>query len=381
MYFHTWELDPEQPQITGAPLLKRVRVYRNLQRVPGTLQHYFEQYAFTGVASHLGLPLELPVAGVPTAAHADEVTTRSSAKVLTAPRAIRALMLDHPVESPRSRRPVVARPDAPVGERTSVTLVVPCYNEEIALPYLANTLESVVDTLVDRYHIELIFVDDCSTDGTLASLHRIFGAQANCTVLAHASNQGAAKAILTGIHAARTEIVCSIDCDCTYDPHELRDMIPLLTDGVDLVTGSPYHRDGTVRNVPAWRLALSKSASARYRLVLRQKLGTYTSFFRVYRRSAMLAVHIGRGGYLGIAEMLGRLDLAGAQVAEYPTTLNVRMLGHSKMKVMRTMAGHLGLLAELALLRLRGSRGATPQVVSDASPTAVASRSAAGGER
>jgi hypothetical protein len=57
------------------------------------------------------------------------------------------------------------------------------------------------------------------------------------------------------------------------------------------------------------------------------------------------------------------------------------MLGHSKMKVMRTMAGHLGLLAELALLRLRGSRGATPQVVSDASPTAVASRSAAGGER
>jgi len=120
----------------------------------------------------------------------------------------------------------------------------------------------------------------------------------------------------------------------------------------------------------SWRLALSKTASALYRLVLRQKIGTYTSFFRVYRRSAMLHVEVGRGGYLGIAEMIGRLDLAGSRVVEYPTTLNVRMLGHSKMKVARTTFGHVGLLWELAWLRLRG-RGALPRGVPVPRPGAV----------
>lgn len=47
---------------------------------------------------------------------------------------------------------------------------------------------------------------------------------------------------MTGIKAATTEIVCSMDCDCTYDPHELINMIPLLTEDVDMVTASPYHK-------------------------------------------------------------------------------------------------------------------------------------------
>jgi glycosyltransferase involved in cell wall biosynthesis len=170
----------------------------------------------------------------------------------------------------------------------------------------------------------------------------------------HEVNRGVALGILTGIRYAKTEIVASIDCDCTYDPHELGRMIPLLTDGVDLVTGSPYHPEGSVRNVPHWRLSLSKSASALYRLVLHQKLGTYTACFRVYRRSAALSVQLEYGGFLGVAEMIGKLDLAGSKIVEYPTTLNVRVLGHSKMKVARTIAGHLGLLLRLARLRLIG---------------------------
>jgi glycosyltransferase involved in cell wall biosynthesis len=182
----------------------------------------------------------------------------------------------------------------------------------------------------------------------------------NCTFVRHDRNRGVAAGILTGLRNARTEIAASIDCDCTYDPHELGRMIPLLTDGVDLVTGSPYHQLGGVRNVPRWRLALSKSASALYRVVLRQKLHTYTSCFRVYRRSAALAVQVESGGFLGVAEMIGKLDLAGATIVEYPTTLNVRVLGRSKMKVVRTVIGHVGLLARLAALRATGRLGRRP---------------------
>ena len=133
-------------------------------------------------------------------------------------------------------------------------------------------------------------------------------------------------------------------------------MIPLLTEGVDLVTASPYHSLGGVRNVSAWRLSLSKSASAFYRLVLRQKLATYTSCFRVYRRSAILALPLREPGFLGITELLGRLDLSGGRILEYPTVLEVRVLGRSKMKVVRTIFGHLGLLCSLMLERCMSRR-------------------------
>lgn len=349
MYFHTWELDPDQPQITGAPLLKRIRVYRNLGRVPDTLRHYFGSYAFTGIAHHLGLEDAAPRAGFTTALD-------------------RPTVIIHPVEGANGSRPHAANGTAaastaaprraatdapPIG----VTLVVPCYNEEPTLPYLAKTLHSVTESLADEYALSIVLVDDCSVDGTATALERLFGSWPNCTVVRHPTNQGAARAILTGIQHARTDVVASIDCDCSYDPHELRSMVPLLAEGVDLVTGSPYHKGGVVLNVPQWRLALSRAASALYRAVTRQKLHTYTSCFRVYRRSAALDVELTHGGFLGVAEMIGRMDLRGSQIVEYPTTLNVRVFGHSKMRVLRTALGHLGLLSELTLLRVRGRGG------------------------
>ena len=64
---------------------------------------------------------------------------------------------------------------------------------------------------------------DASRDGTWDLLHRLFGARSDTTLLRHDRNRGVAAAILTGLRAAGTEIVCSIDCDCTYDPHGLAD--------------------------------------------------------------------------------------------------------------------------------------------------------------
>jgi glycosyltransferase involved in cell wall biosynthesis len=178
--------------------------------------------------------------------------------------------------------------------------------------------------------------------------------EAERAFLRHETNQGVAAGILTGLRAARAEIVCSMDCDCTYDPHELKNMLPLLTGDVDLVTASPYHREGGVRNVPDWRLFLSKGASWLYRRALRSKLATYTSCFRVYRRSAVVDLPLEEKGFLGVAEMLGRLDLAGGKIVEYPAVLEVRLFGISKMKTARTIAGHLKLLSRLSRIRLFG---------------------------
>jgi polysaccharide deacetylase family protein (PEP-CTERM system associated) len=322
MYFHTWELDPDQPRVNGVPLREQVRQYRNLKKMPAMVRYYLESYRFTSIADYFELDQPAPVESVGESADQSAVTGPGA---------------------------------GPIGDHvlTAVAVVVPCYNEQQSLPYLANTLRSVVDEWGDRYHFSFVFVDDGSTDLTWQTLQTIFGAQPQYTLLRHERNRGVAAAIQTGLHSATADIVCSMDCDCTYDPHELGRMIPLLTDGVDVVTASPYHPQGNVKNVSRWRLFLSKGLSALYRLVLRQKLYTYTSCFRVYRRAAATGVTVERGGFFGVTEMLGRLDLAGHRIVEFPTTLEARMLGRSKMKILRTIAGHLSLLTHLIWLRLR----------------------------
>lgn len=337
MHFHVWELDAEQPRIRAAPLYERVRQYRNLDRMPELIRFYLERYRFVGIADHLRLtrpPVARPVLDAADAAGMAEGGIPASPAILSS--------------SPERR------PAAPPAVRTPVTVVVPCYDEELILPYLANTLGSLEATLAADYALSFVLVDDGSSDATWATLEKLFGARGNCTLLRHPANRGVAAAILTGLARAPSEVVCSIDCDCTYDPHQLAALIPMLKPGVDLVTASPYHPQGRVENVPAWRLLLSKRLSWLYRRVLHHQLATYTSCFRVYRRSSVAGIELSEGGFLGVAEMLGRVDLAGGRIVECPAVLEVRLLGRSKMRTLITIAGHLRLLARLGWARLRG---------------------------
>jgi hypothetical protein len=331
MYFHTWELDPELPRISSASWPATIRQYRNLRHMESMIREYLGRYSFHSVADHLSLS-QKPASRGPS-------PVSSSIRVPPTQ-----------VSTPSDPRPV--------------TVVIPCYNEEHTLSYLANTLREVSVVLEPEYRVSFIFVDDGSRDRTRELLGRLFGDRADCQIVHSAQNEGVTAAILRGIRLARSEIVCSIDCDCSYDPRELGRMIPLLEEGVELVTASPYHPEGSVRNVPRWRLSLSRTASAFYRLLLRQDIRTYTSCFRVYRRSALLELNIVEPGFLGIAEILGQVDLQGGRIVEHPTTLEARMLGRSKMKILRTIAGHLSLMGRLAWLRVtrRVRRGSNPRI-------------------
>lgn len=351
MYFHTWELDDEQPRISGADTLTRVRHYRNLERMRPLVEDFLTAFRFGPAIEHLRSVTDARMLEeIPAARRARAEADGGSRPIVRIPSG-RGLAL-------AGRRPASEDEDVPAGPRLPVTIVVPCYNEERSLHYLANTLAEVERELSFRYDVRFVFVDDCSRDRTWDLLNELFAARPNCRVVQHEMNRGVSAAIRTGLVAADTEIVCSMDCDCTYDPYELVHMIPLLVEGADLVTASPYHPDGRVKNVPAWRLGLSKSSSWMYRRVLGLPLSTYTSCFRVYRRSAVLPLDLREGGFLGVAELLGELALSGGRIAEHPATLEVRIFGESKMKTGRTIAGHLRMLGRLLLERLRRSRNA-----------------------
>jgi glycosyltransferase involved in cell wall biosynthesis len=210
--------------------------------------------------------------------------------------------------------------------------------------------------LGSAYDLRFVVVDDGSTDDSRACLRTLFGHWPNVTVVRHEHNRGQAAATFTGALACMTEIVCTMDCDTSYDPHELARMIPRLRLGIDLVVASPHHPDGIVRNVSLRRRALSKALAFAYRTVLRQPLHDYTCSFRVYRRSRLLALRVRRDGFTGLTEILARLALGGATIVEHPVTLDARIFGRSRLRVASKIAGHLGLLAELAWQRVEGGR-------------------------
>lgn len=312
MYFHIWELDPDLPRITAASQLTRLRQYRNLEQMPSRLRYYLSRYAFEPIREHMGL--------APEPADVRSPVDNASVSDVAAATA-----------------------------RVPITLVMPCFNEETVLPYLRNTLDRVTRDLGAKYDVRYLFVDDGSSDATWPLLQQIFGPLPGCRIVRHEVNRGVAAAILTGIKGAETEVVGSIDCDCTYDPRQLTEMIPKLGEDVAIVTASPYHPSGRVANVPPWRLVLSQTLSFLYRRAFRQKLYTYTSCFRVYRRSHVKDLELRESGFLGVAETLILLDGQGKRIVEHPAVLEVRLLGHSKMKLMRTIAGHLRLLGRMAL--------------------------------
>ena len=325
--FHSWELDDEQPRIGAAPLVRRIRHYRNLSLMGPRLREHLAGRQGIGVGEWLGVPPE-PAASTPSVA-----PVRPSVAVST-------------------RAPALV-PVARSLPRVAVSVVIPCYDEERALPYLAHTLRRLEASLGGAYDLRFLLVDDGSIDETRAVMRTLFGEWANVTVVRHDRNRGMTAAVRSGVLASTAEIVCTMDCDCTYDPLELARMIPRLRAGIDLVVASPYHPDGSARGVPLWRRALARTLARLYRAVLRQQLTCYTSSFRVFRRSRLLQLPIRRGGFIGMTEMLARLDLAGATIVEHPVTVEARLFGRSRLPIARGIAGHLGMLAELFWLRTR----------------------------
>lgn len=235
----------------------------------------------------------------------------------------------------------------------TLSIIIPCFNEAPGIPHLSARLKPVLQELGRTRDAEVIFVDDGSHDATFERLTAEFGRVAR--IVRHPANLGIAAAMRTGFAAARGDIVCTIDSDCTYEPAILGALIAPIADGAaDVVTASPYHPGGAVVNVPTWRLTLSRAASWIYRQVLPTPLYTYTSCCRAYRRAVLPGLAFRDPGFLGVAEMLVAAIQARLRVVEVPARLERRQYGVSKMRTLRLVRGHLGLLSRILVGRLVG---------------------------
>ncbi len=261
-------------------------------------------------------------------------------------------------------RPRSSSPQETPSRQLSVSVVVPMFNERECAAALVASLDELSRSFAGRFDFEFLLVDDGSTDETVALLAAATADRPAFSIVSHGTNRGIAAAIQTGLRTARHEVVVSMDCDGSYDPVQMADMIDLLEPGVDLVTASPYHVAGAVENVPLWRLRLSRLASRLYGVACREKLSCYTSCFRVYRRNIAASVELENAGFVGVAELLWKVLEQGGRVVEHPALLRARIAGHSKMRVFRAGLGHLRLMG--GIVRQRRPRPAATRRPSSA---------------
>lgn len=233
----------------------------------------------------------------------------------------------------------------------NLSIVVPCFNEAEGLGQLADRLQFLQSTFDGKWVLEVILVDDGSSDNTWLGLQDLFAQHKWCRLVRHDLNRGITASIRTGIEHATNELVVSIDADCTYDPIQIRALVDSMSDEVAMVTASPYHPQGEVVGVPRWRLALSRMASTGYGMLLGTSLHTYTSCFRLYRKSVIAQLPDCNGGFVGVAEMLWQIQQQGGNIVEVPARLTSRKIGFSKMRTLPVIIAHLKLMARILVGR------------------------------
>ncbi|MCS6881903.1 MAG: glycosyltransferase family 2 protein [Oscillochloridaceae bacterium] len=242
-------------------------------------------------------------------------------------------------------------------QNVDLSVVVPCYNEAEGIPTMRERIGQVLPELRQRGSVELILVDDGSSDNTGALLASAFRDVPEARIVSHERNRGLGAALRTGFAHSRGAVIVTCDSDGTYPFAEIPALLDRLTPDVDIVTASPYHPGGRVENVPTYRVAISKSASLCYRLLIDWNIHTYTALFRACRREVIERITTHADGFLMVTELLVEARLAGYRIAEYPTTLRVRRYGQSKAKVLRITRTHLRYMAGLIGRRFAGRQG------------------------
>ncbi|HKI54711.1 MAG TPA: glycosyltransferase family 2 protein [Anaerolineales bacterium] len=244
-----------------------------------------------------------------------------------------------------------------------LSVVVPCFNEEDNIDKLKSeffpVLEGLLGGNVDGGQIdsiEVVFVDDGSSDGTYAALKNAFGSFNHPSILIkfekHEVNRGLGAAVRTGFGSVTGDIIVTTDSDGTYHFSTIPTLLEYLKGKVSIVTASPYHPKGEVVGVPGYRIFLSKGSSLIYRILLSWKVHTYTALYRAYRREVVDNITFAANDFLGGTELLVKAMLKGYQVDEFPAALHQRMFGVSKAKLVKTIKSHLNFQFRLILHRL-----------------------------
>lgn len=223
-----------------------------------------------------------------------------------------------------------------------LTMVIAAYNEDAIMH---ATIVQVVQVLEMRPDLawELILVNDGSQDGTAALLDEAARADQRIRVAHHPSNYGQGRALRTGFALARGATVLTWDADLSYHPDYIWQLYDtLFARKADIVLASPYAPGGVVRNVPGYRLFLSRWGNHFLARMCPYPVHTITCVVRAYRREILDDLLLSANGMEIQLETILKASIHQLRVVELPAVLEWRIeklqaAGISRVSKMRIL--------------------------------------------
>ena len=168
-----------------------------------------------------------------------------------------------------------------------LSVVVPCYNEVATIVELLEAVRAA-----PWPDMEVIVVDDCSTDGSRQLLQSMQPALYDQLVL-HERNAGKGAALRSGIAAATGEVVLIQDADLEYDPQEYpRLLAPIVAGEADVVYGSRFIGSGPHRVLYFWHRLGNGFLTLMSNMFTNLNLTDMETCYKVFRREIVQSIRI-----------------------------------------------------------------------------------------
>jgi dolichol-phosphate mannosyltransferase len=217
-----------------------------------------------------------------------------------------------------------------------LSVVCPVYNEGTNIGPLLERLSRHISI-----PMELIVVYDHDDDDTLPALARLRRPFLVRTVK-NRFGDGALNAIKTGFGEARGEATLVIMADLSDDLRAVPGMFELVRDGYDVVCGSRYMRGGRQIGGPILKGFLSRTAGLSLHWLAGVPTCDVTNSFKMYRSAFLRSITFESSGGFEIGmEAVVKAYVAGARIAEVPSTWTDRVTGQSRFRLWRWLPKYL----------------------------------------
>ena len=222
------------------------------------------------------------------------------------------------------------RPSPPPGpplpwDRVVLSVVIPTYNEMRTAERLLRRVREV------PLRLEVVVVDDGSTDGTRDLLEGLRDAGLIDTLVFHERNRGKGAAVRTGFDAATGHVVVIQDADLEYDPFELPRLLEPILDGwADAVFGSRFLGGGPQRVHMYWHYLGNRFLTFVSNVFTDLNLTDMETCYKMVRRDLLRTLPLTRDRFGIEPELTARLAQAGARIYEMPISYRGRSYAEGK---------------------------------------------------
>lgn len=221
-----------------------------------------------------------------------------------------------------------------------ISFVIPTFNEEQSLQIL---YEKILANVPAGNDCEIVFVDDGSTDGSLAVMKELHAEDPRVKVIRFRRNFGKAAALMAGFAQAEGEVVFTMDADLQDDPEEIPHFLEKLDEGYDLVSGWKYPRLD-----PITKTAPSKLANFTIRAGTGIKLHDFNCGYKAMRKEVAKEIKL----YGELHRYVPVLAYwRGFNVAEIKVRHHPRQFGSSKYGVKRLARGLFDFITVIFLVK------------------------------